>query len=52
MTISMLFLVIAGILFFFSAFGWWKAGAQPYSPNLIGAGLFFWVLSIVVNAVH
>lgn len=46
MTVSILCLVIAAVLFALSALSrWWAAPPNPYYPTLISAGLFFAVLS-------
>jgi len=47
MNISIVFLIVALILFAFGAWSRWWATPQPYYPSLISAGLFFWVLSIL-----
>lgn len=47
MSISVVFLVVALILFGIGAFSRWWVAPQPYYPAFISAGLFFWVLSIL-----
>jgi hypothetical protein len=47
MNISVVFLIVALILFAFGAWSWWWATPQPYYPSFISAGLFFYVLSIL-----
>jgi hypothetical protein len=45
MTLSVLFLVIAVVLFGLGAFSRWIASPQPWYPSFICSGLFFWALS-------
>ena len=48
MSISVVFLVLAVLLFGFGAFSrWWRnvPDRPPYYPAFIAAGLFFWALS-------
>ena len=48
MTVSILFLVVALILFAIGAWSrWWPASPQPYYPSLISGGLFFATLSFL-----
>ncbi len=49
MNISVVFLIVALILFAIGAWSrWWPAPPQsPYYPSLVCGGLFFWVLSIL-----
>ena len=46
MTLSVLFLVIAVVLFFIGAFSRYLPPApQPWYPSFICSGLFFWALA-------
>ncbi len=45
MTFSVLFLVVAVIVFAIGAWSRWWASPQPYYPAFLCAGLFFWALS-------
>jgi hypothetical protein len=45
MPLSVLFLVVAVILFAIGAWSRWWAAPQPYYPAFLSAGLFFWALS-------
>lgn len=45
MTIAILFLVIAVVLFGLGAFSRWWAAPVPYYPSFVCGGLFFWALS-------
>jgi hypothetical protein len=47
MSIQILFLVVALILFAMGAWSRWWAGPpdRPLYPTLLSGGLFFWVLS-------
>ncbi len=48
MTLSVLFLVIAVVLFGLGAFSrWWPATPSPWYPSFICSGLFFWALSVL-----
>jgi hypothetical protein len=42
--LHLIFLILAMVLFLLAGFGW-PAPVEPYRVKLIGAGLFFWVLS-------
>lgn len=42
--LHIIFVILAMVLFGFAGFGW-PAPIEPYRVKLIGAGLFFWVLS-------
>jgi hypothetical protein len=46
MTISVLFLVIAIVLFALGSWSrWWATQQQAYYPTFVCGGLFFWALS-------
>ena len=45
MSIAVLFLVIAIVLFGIGAWSRWWAAPQPYYPSFVCGGLFFWALS-------
>src|SRR4030095_6887685 len=45
MSVSVLFLVIAIVLFALGSWSRWWAAQQPYYPTFISGGLFFWALS-------
>ena len=45
MTVSILFLVIAVVLFGIGAWSRWWNSPQPYYPSFVCGGLFFWALS-------
>jgi hypothetical protein len=45
MSIAVLFLVIAVIVFALGAWSRWWPSAQPYYPAFLCIGLFFWALS-------
>lgn len=46
MSISVLCLVVAAVLFLMGAWSrWWPASGNPYHPALISLGLFFAVLA-------
>ena len=52
MSASVLFLVIAVVLFALGGFtSWWPSGA-PYHPRFVAAGLFFWSLSVLWPQIH
>lgn len=45
MSIAVLFLVIAVIVFALGAWSRWWASPQPFYPAFLCGGLFFWALS-------
>jgi hypothetical protein len=46
MSIAVVFLVVAVLLFGMGAWSrWWAAPTQPYYPSFVCGGLFFWALS-------
>lgn len=45
MTLAILFLVIAVVLFGIGAFSRWWTSPAPYYPAFVCGGLFFWALS-------
>lgn len=45
MSVSVLFLVIAVIVFAFGAWSRWWVSPAPYYPAFVCGGLFFWALS-------
>ena len=45
MSVSVVFLVVAVILFGMGAFSRWWPAPQPWYPAFVSAGLFFWSLS-------
>ena len=52
MSVSILFLVLAVVLFAIGAWSRWWTAPQPFYPAFLSAGLFFWALSqlLVCNA--
>lgn len=49
MSIAIILIVLALVLFGLAAF-LWQPPAEPYRFRLVAAGLFFWVLYILVQA--
>ncbi len=45
MSLSILFLVLAVVMFALGAWSRWWTAPQPYYPAFLSAGLFFWALS-------
>ncbi len=46
--LQLICLVFALVLFAIAGFGW-LAPVEPYRTKIIGAGLFFWILSLLVR---
>jgi hypothetical protein len=47
MSVSIVFLVVAVILFALSVFSRWWTAPQPWYPAFLSAGMFFWSLSVL-----
>ena len=52
MSISVVFLVFAFVIFAIGAWSRWWASPQPYYPAFMCAGLMFWVLAQLWPQLH